>query len=78
MSRIYDNSWFRGMLLLGAMGAGVALTQLIPSYEEIAAHREKSAPAAANRKVDTPTYETSGVTGIDVDLRHLRLLSCIA
>jgi hypothetical protein len=75
MSRIYDNSWFRGTLLLAALAAGFMLTRVVPTYEEMAAVREQSAAPAAERK--THHHTTSGVTGLELNQRHLEFVRSI-
>jgi hypothetical protein len=48
MNRWAENHWLRNTLLLGAMAAGGVLTQIIPTYEEMAALRDQPrTPAAA-------------------------------
>jgi hypothetical protein len=67
--RNLDDSWFRTLLLLSALSAGGVATLLVPPYRELASMPEEpretvSAPA-------TPGGSPDGMTGIDVDLRHL-------
>jgi hypothetical protein len=76
MNCYLDNSWFRHAVLLGALAAGGVMTQIIPSYEEIAAlQNEPVRPSAASRVRD---HASTGVTGIEVDQRHLRIVQRIS
>jgi hypothetical protein len=75
MNRYLENSWFRNAILLVALAAGALLTQVIPTYEEMAALREQPAPpSAASRARDTASR---GVTGIEVDQRRLKSVRSI-
>lgn len=68
MTRVGDTSLRRAVPLLLALFAGVVTTQLMPPYRDIAYalnEAKKSAPAS-------PGNNFSGMTGIDVDLRHLQ------
>jgi hypothetical protein len=73
MIRLRDRSWLRTTPLLLALMAGVVATQLVPPYRDIAyALKEgaKSSPAS-------PGQNSSGMTGVDVDLRHLQFATSI-
>jgi hypothetical protein len=76
MKRYAENPWFRTALLLCAMAAGALMTQLIPSYEEMAARRDQPAtpPAAA----ETHNAQPNAATGVDVDRRQLIFVGMIA
>ena len=76
MNRVLDNSWFRSLVLLGALSVGTMLTQVVPSYEEMASLRERptTMPSTSAVRDNRP----SDVTGIDVDQRHLTLVRSIA
>jgi hypothetical protein len=75
MNRYFDSSWIRHAVLLGALAAGGLLTQVVPTYEEMAALREQPAPpSAASRARDTASR---GVTGIEVDQRRLKSVRSI-
>jgi len=76
MNRYLENSWFRSALLLGAFAVGGMLTQVVPTYEEIAALRER--PATPSAASEPRVHTSGGVTGIDVDQRHLRFVQRIA
>ena len=68
MTRVGDSSLLRTAPLLLALLAGVVTTQLMPPYRDIAyALREAKKSGQAN-----PGNNFSGMTGIDVDLRHLQ------
>jgi hypothetical protein len=68
MTRTGDNSLLRAVPLLLALFAGGVTTQLMPPYRDIAyALKEAKGSAAASRG-----NNFSGMTGIDVDLRHLQ------
>lgn len=72
MSRYLEYSWFRTTLLLSALAAGGLATLFVPGYQEMAATTEKPTPPASVRQVRGNA--SSDVTGIDVDLRHLKLV----
>lgn len=74
MKRRQKRSWIRASLLLGALASGAITTRFIPEYEEVAASNNQPSSAA----VKTSTESNSGVTGIDVDLRYLTLISMIS
>jgi hypothetical protein len=74
MNRLVNAAWIRPVLLLCALGAGGVMTQLVPSYQDIAAKRE----AATSQSREARRNMSHGVTGVDVDLRHLTLVGCIA
>ena len=68
MTRTGDRSLLRTIPLVLALLAGIVTTQLVPPYRDIAyALKEAKRHAAAS-----PDNNFSGMTGIDVDLRHLR------
>jgi hypothetical protein len=76
MNRYLENAWLRNGLLLGALAAGGLLTQVMPTYEEMASLRNK--PAAPSATSNIRDASTQGVTGVDVDqrrLRHIRRIS---
>jgi hypothetical protein len=76
MNRYLNNFWFRHAVLLGALAAGAVLTQIMPTYEEMAAlHKEPVRPSAASRVRD---HASTGVTGIEVDVRHLNIVERIS
>lgn len=77
MTRYYDHSWFRFMLLLGALAAGLLLTKAVPTYEEMAATRERPTVPASSA-TQPRANKSSNVTGIDVDQRHLQFVRSIA
>jgi hypothetical protein len=68
VTRIGDNALLRTVPLLLALLAGVVTTRMMPPYRDIAYalnEAKKHAPAS-------PGNNFSGMTGIDVDLRHLQ------
>jgi hypothetical protein len=69
-TRIGDNSLLRTVPLLLALSAGIVTTQMMPPYRDIAYalhEAKKNSPAS-------PGSNISGMTGIDVDLRHLEFV----
>jgi hypothetical protein len=74
MNRYLENRWLRNAALLGALVAGGLMTQLIPTYEELASLRNKPMPPAA----ESPETSPRDMTGIDVDQRQLRFVQYIA
>lgn len=74
MNHIHENSWFRWSVLLLALVAGGVMTQVVPSFETVASMREVK-PASASQTTDRTR---SGVTGVDVDMRHLNYIRSIA
>jgi hypothetical protein len=67
MTRISNSSLLRAVPLLLALLAGIVTTRLMPPYRDIAyALKESNESAAAS-----PGNNFSGMTGIDVDQRHL-------
>jgi hypothetical protein len=76
MSRYFENAWLRTVLLLCALAAGALLTQAIPTYEEMAALRDR--PAAPPAASEATHKQPHAVTGIDVDRRQLKLVGSIA
>jgi len=74
MTRRQKRSWIRASLLLGALATGAITTRFIPEYEEVASTNNHPSSAA----VKTSTESSGGVTGIDVDLRHLMLVATIS
>ena len=67
MTRIGYSSLLRAVPLLLALLAGIVTTQLMPPYRDIAyVLKEGKASAPAS-----PGNNFSGMTGIDVDQRHL-------
>jgi hypothetical protein len=71
MNRCLENTWFRHAVLLVALAAGGLMTRAIPTYEEMAALQNQPVrPSAASRVRD---HASTGVTGIDIDQRHLKL-----
>jgi hypothetical protein len=75
MNRYLEHSWLRMTLLLGALTAGALLTRIVPTYEEMAALRDRPTPPAAS---EVRTNQPSDMTGIDVDQRHLKFVQSIA
>lgn len=72
MNRYLERTWFRNVLLLVALVTGGLLTQVIPTYEEMAALRERPAtPSAASRARE---HESSDVTNRSVKQRHRRTI----
>jgi hypothetical protein len=68
MFRLGDSSWLRAVPLLLALTAGIVTTRLVPPYRDIAwALQEEKGRASASSGSNF-----SGMTGIDVDLRHLQ------
>jgi hypothetical protein len=71
--RLGDSSWVRAVPLLLALSAGMVTTRLVPPYRDIAyALQEENSRAPASR-----ASNFSGMTGIDVDLRHLQFAQSI-
>jgi hypothetical protein len=68
VTRIGDNALLRTVPLLLALLAGVVTTRMMPPYRDIAyALNEAKENASAS-----PGDNVSGMTGVDVDLRHLQ------
>jgi hypothetical protein len=68
--------WFRNAMLLGALVAGVLVTRLVPTYhapEHSVTYRSK--PASVS-KANSGT--SGGVSGVDVNLRHIALIGSIS
>jgi hypothetical protein len=75
MNRYLQSTWFRNAMLLVALAAGGLLTQVMPTYEEMAALRTPAVtPSAASRTRDRSSRE---VTGIDADRRHVKTVQGI-
>jgi hypothetical protein len=76
MNRYLQFTWFRNGLLLVALAAGGLLTQVMPTYEEMAALRTPpAAPTAASKE---RARSSGDVTGIDVDQRHMKTVQSTA
>ena len=71
----HNDSRFRSAWLLLALAGGGLMTQVVPSYDEVAALRDQPLKSAAS---ESPGKRSGGVTGIDVDLRKLYVVSSIA
>jgi hypothetical protein len=70
------NSWLRTALLIGALAAGGLMTQLVPTYQEMASTaNQPSKPTSASESNSNPSR---GVSEFDVDLRRLALVRGIA
>jgi hypothetical protein len=79
MTRLFDYSWFRIAILLCALTAGAVLTRFVPTYEEMAALRERPTTMPSTSAAHSNLHNMPGdVTGIDVDQRHLRFVQSIA
>ena len=76
MNRVHEHSLFRTTVLLVALAAGGAMTQVVPSFDQVAATRDAAQKPAATSAAHES--RSSGVTGIDVDMRHLNLVRSIA
>ena len=73
MIRLGNSSWARAVPLLLALTAGIVTTRLVPPYRDIAyALQEEKGRASASQ-----SNNFSGMTGIDVDLRHLQFVQSI-
>jgi hypothetical protein len=68
MTRMGDGSLLRAVPLLLALLAGIVTTQLMPPYRDIAYALKE----ANNHPPASSGNNFSGMTGIDVDLRHLQ------
>jgi hypothetical protein len=69
MNGCHKTSWRRLLPLLAAFAAGGLATQLVPPYRELAFAPQKSGKPQA---VPSSAGSSSpGMTGIDVDMRHL-------
>jgi len=75
MIRSLDDSWFRTLLLLSALSAGGLATLFVPPYRELASMPEEAGETAS--APSSPGQGSTGVTGIDVDLRHLHMVRSI-
>jgi hypothetical protein len=75
MIRRLDDSWYRSLLLLSALLAGGVVTLFVPPYRELASMPEE--PSATVSTPSKPGPDSAGVTGIDVDLRHLSFVRSI-
>jgi hypothetical protein len=75
MNRLMNAAWIRPTMLLCALGGGILVTRFVPSYQEMAAARER--PAASSPR-DARRHAPQGVTGVDVNRRHLALAACIS
>jgi len=75
MIRNLDQSRFRSLLLLSALAAGGLATLFVPPYRELASMPEEETETASAPL--TPGASSSGMTGVDVDLRHLRTIQSI-
>ena len=67
MNRSHLPSWIRQVLLLSALGAGALTTLLVPPYQEVALVPDDEKPVSSSESQSG----TNGMTGVDVDLRHL-------
>jgi hypothetical protein len=67
MSRDHLPSWIRQLLLLSALGAGALTTLLVPPYQEVAMVPDDEQPVSRSDSHGG----SNGMTGVDVDLRHL-------
>jgi hypothetical protein len=74
MNRPTNAAWIRSLMLLCALGAGAAMTQFLPSPQDMAAIRE---PATTAPREASPNA-SPGITETDVNLRHLTMVGCIA
>jgi hypothetical protein len=75
MIRSLNHSRFRSLLLLTALSAGALTTLFVPPYRELAFMPEDASETAS--APTSPGRNSSDVTGIDVDLRHLRIVGSI-
>ena len=72
MDRHLEKPWFRSTLLLGALAAGYVTSQLMPSYEEMAAVSEKAATPATARDTRATSSDVTGVDEIRRSLKSVR------
>jgi hypothetical protein len=70
-----EKSWVRTGLLLLALAAGGLATLLVPPYRDIAYAADDQEQAMAARP--KPGRGSSDMSGIDVDLRHLKYVASI-
>lgn len=75
MIRSLNDSWFRSLLLLLALSAGGIATVFVPPYVELASMPEDRSETAFAPV--SPGSRSAGMTGIDVDLRHLSFVRSI-
>jgi hypothetical protein len=71
--RFGDSSWRRAVPLMLALTAGIVTTRLVPPYRDIAYALQEE----KGRTPASPGNNFSGMTGIDVDLRHLQFVQSI-
>lgn len=72
MSEGHLNNWVRTSLLLGALAAGTFVTQLVPTYQEAA--RTVTYPSKPASMTNASGHAPHGVSGVDVDEKHLTLV----
>ena len=70
MNRSHLPSWIRQVLLLSALGAGALTTLLVPPYQEVALVPDDEKPASSSES----RGGANGMSGVDVDLRHLNFV----
>jgi hypothetical protein len=71
MSEGHLNNWVRMSLLLGALAAGTVVTQFVPKYQDAA--RTVTYPTKPASMTNASSH-SNGVSGVDVDERHLTLV----